>query len=187
METSRYDLHHYLVERCLANDRKAQYQIYKLYASAMYNVCMRMVKDEEEAKDVLQDAFVDAFTKLNSFRQDASFGSWLKRVVINRCLNHLNKNKMILEELSDNQIDSLAEEEEDLSFVQEEAQRIMRAIKFLPEGCRLVLNLYLFEGYDHQEIGEILNVTESTSKAQYSKARKKLREILKSHEYAQHG
>lgn len=179
LEASNSDIHKYLIERCLENDSKAQYQLYRQYADAMYNVCMRMVKNEDEAKDLLQEAFVEAFTKLHTFRFEASFGSWLKRIVINKCINLLQKKRLLTISLEDSKsAKRISEEYQDDSYTQYEVKLVQKAITQLPEGCRVVLNLYLFEGYDHAEIGEILNVTESTSKAQYSKARKKLREII---------
>ncbi len=179
LEASNSDIYKYLIERCLENDSKAQYQLYRQYADAMYNVCMRMVKNEDEAKDILQEAFVEAFTKLHTFRFEASFGSWLKRIVVNKCINLLQKKRLLTISLEDSKnARRIPEEIEDDSYTQYEVKLVQKAITQLPEGCRVVLNLYLFEGYDHAEIGEILNITESTSKAQYSKARKKLREII---------
>jgi RNA polymerase sigma-70 factor (ECF subfamily) len=179
LEASNSDIHKYLIEKCLENDPKAQYQLYRQYADAMYNICMRMVKNQDEAKDILQEAFVEAFTKLHTFRFEASFGSWLKRIVVNKCINLLQKKRLLTISLEDSKnARRIPEEIEDDSHTQYEVKLVQKAISLLPEGCRVVLNLYLFEGYDHAEIGEILNITESTSKAQYSKARKKLREII---------
>ncbi len=179
LEIGDNDIQKYLIERCLANDSKAQYQLYRQYADAMYNICVRMVKDTDEAKDILQEAFVEAFTKLHTFRFEASFGSWLKRIVINKCINLLQKKRLFVVSLEDSKTARrMADDYEEDNFIEYEVKLVHRAISQLPEGCRVVLNLYLFEGYDHAEIGDILNVTESTSKAQYSKARKKLREII---------
>ncbi len=178
MEAIQPEIHRYLIERCLENDAKAQFHLYRLYADAMYNVCMRLMKREEDAQDVLQEAFVDAFTKLYTFRFDASFGSWLKKVVINKCINTLQKRKVPLLFADEAKLDRWHEEEEDFSYVEHEVKHVRHAIDKLPEGCRVVLNLYLFEGYDHGEIAQILAITESTSKAQYSKAKKKLREFI---------
>jgi RNA polymerase sigma-70 factor (ECF subfamily) len=179
LETSDNDIQKYLIERCLTNDSKAQYQLYRQYADAMYNVCMRMVKDADEAKDVLQEAFVEAFTKLYSFRFEASFGSWLKRIVINKCINLLQKKKLLTISVEDSKTARrIVDTHEEDNGIEYEVKLVQKALTQLPEGCRVVLNLYLFEGYDHAEIGEILNVTASTSKAQYSKARKRLREII---------
>jgi len=178
LEAIQPEIHRYLIERCLENDAKAQFHLYRLYADAMYNVCMRLMKREEDAQDVLQEAFVDAFTKLYTFRFDASFGSWLKKVVINKCINTLQKRKVPLLFADEAKLDRWHEEEEDFSYVELEVKHVRHAIDKLPEGCRVVLNLYLFEGYDHGEIAQILAITESTSKAQYSKAKKKLREFI---------
>ncbi len=179
METVTADIHRYLIERCLEQDRKAQFQIYKLYSDAMYNVCYRMLKREEDAQDVLQEAFVDAFTKLHTFRFDAAFGSWLKRIVINRCINVLKKRKLLTINVEEPKLVHIPDDTEtDESEIEWEIGQVRRCMDKLPEGARIVLNLYLFEGYDHAEIAEILNITESTSKAQYSKARKRLREVL---------
>lgn len=179
METVTADIHRYLIERCLENDRKAQFQIYRLYADAMYNVCYRMLKNEEDARDVLQEAFVDAFTKLHTFRFDAAFGSWLKRIVINRCINFLQKRKLLTINVEERKLSHIAEEtEDDQTEIAWEISLVRYCMDKLPEGARVVLNLYLFEGYDHAEIAEILNITESTSKAQYSKAKKRLRELI---------
>lgn len=179
METVTADIQRYLIERCLENDRKAQFQIYKLYADAMYNVCVRMLKSETDAQDALQEAFVDAFTKLHTFRFDAPFGSWLKRIVINRCINILQKRKLLTVNADERQLAHIADESpEDDEQIEWEIGMVRRCMNKLPEGARVVLNLYLFEGYDHAEIAEILNITESTSKAQYSKAKKRLRQII---------
>lgn len=172
------DIHKYLIERCLEKDPKAQYQIYKLYADAMFNVARRMLKNEEDARDILQEAFVDAFTKLKSFRFDASFGSWLKRIVVNKCINFINKKRLLTTELEKvNHLDFAVEQEDDFDW-DIETKMLREAIKKLPLGAKTVLNLYLFEGYDHQEIADILSVSVSTSKAQYSKAKKKLRQYV---------
>jgi RNA polymerase sigma-70 factor (ECF subfamily) len=138
-----------------------------------------MMKKEDDAKDALQEAFVDAFTKLHTFRADAPFGSWLKRIVINRCINALQKKKLLIADLDEDRMARIAEETDNTEdYINYEVKHVKAAIEKLPEGCRVVLNLYLFEGYDHSEIADILNITESTSKAQYSKAKKKLRETV---------
>ncbi len=101
MNGKTQDITEYLVERCLKNDRQAQYQLYRQYADAMYNVALRFMKKPEAARDALQDAFVDAFSKLHTFRKEASFGSWLKRIVINRCLNILQKKRILTYSIDD--------------------------------------------------------------------------------------
>lgn len=136
-----------------------------------------MMGDEDEAKDLLQDSFVDAFTKISNLRKVETFGAWLKRIVINNCLNALKKKKLVYSGLEENP-EPVEETGEDLDYVNYEAERIMEAIDHLPHGSRTVLQLYLFEGYDHKEIGQILSITESASKAQYSKAKSRIRKIL---------
>ncbi len=181
-------LHQYLIQRCLKKDRQAQRELYRLYADAMFTVCVRMLRDRDAAQDALQDAFVDAFTKLHTFRGDASFGSWLKRIVVNRCLAEIKRHKRM--PFTDSEDEDLAripdnnEPEPDWNY---QINAIKRAVEELPEGARTVLNLYLFEGYSHEEISQILEVTVSTSKAQYSKAKKKLRRILETKPQLQHG
>ncbi len=151
--------------------------LYKLYAKAMYNICRRMMGDEEEAKDILQESFIDAFQKLPKLREVNTFSSWIKRIVINNCINAIRKRKLETTQLEDNQ-DFVMEEDDDYEYAEFQAQQILSAIDKLPEGCKTVLNLYLFEGYDHKEIAEILQVTESASKAQYCKAKARIRHLL---------
>jgi RNA polymerase sigma factor (sigma-70 family) len=146
----------------------------------MYNVGYRIVQDEEEARDVLQEAFISAFRSLDSYRGDASFGSWLKRIVVNKALNALNRRKF--DPIPENEDWDLAEEEPEISYRGElSVERVKQGIASLPDGYRNVLSLYLIEGYDHQEIAEIMGFTESTSKSQLNRAKQKLRELLGAH------
>jgi RNA polymerase sigma-70 factor (ECF subfamily) len=178
LEPSQQSVHLYLVDRCLEGDRKAQFELYKLYSKAMYNICRRLMGNEEEAKDVLQDAFVSAFTKLKTFNRESTFGAWLKRIVVNHCINALNKKRIRFEDIDENREPAIAEDTSEFDYARAGAARIQSAIDKISDGCKTVLNLYLFEGYDHREIAGILNITESTSKAQYSKAKKRIRQIL---------
>ncbi len=174
--------HRELVDACRTGDRKAQFELYRLYSKAMYNVCLRMVKDDLDAEDILQNSFVDVFTKLNSFRHESSIGAWIKRIVVNNCINFLKRKKVFFEELDDAHGAAAADlpaarepEHEGLSV-----EVIKRAMDELPDGYRVVFSLYMLEGYDHKEIGEILGVSEATSKSQYSRAKRKLKDILQS-------
>ncbi|HZI23992.1 MAG TPA: RNA polymerase sigma factor [Chryseolinea sp.] len=172
------DIHEDLIARCRTGDRDAHYRIYKLYSKAMFNVGYRITRSEEDAEDVLQEAFISAFRSLDSYRGDATFGAWLKRIVINKAINALNKKKH----------QSLPDENEQWDIAEEESppeyrdsltvERVRKAIEKLPDGYRSVLSLYLLEGYDHQEIGEILGISESTSKSQLNRAKAKLKELL---------
>lgn len=169
------------ITRCKKGDRKAQYEIYKQYAKAMYHVALRITADTLEAEDVLQEAFLVAFDKIASYRNEASFGAWLKKIVVNAALNQVRKRRYQFSEIEDdgNYEDSSPKEtmvEEEINY---QAAQIRKAIESLPHGFRIVFTLYLLEGYDHAEIAEILGISVSTSKSQYNRAKKKLQEILK--------
>lgn len=144
----------------------------------MYNVCLRMLRQPEDAEDVVQDCFVEAFSKLDSFRYESTFGSWLKRIVINKSLNHLKKKRLPITAIEDHEF-HLAEEVAAAPTPAMDIQKVKKGIDSLPDGYRQIINLYLIEGYDHVEIGEILNISTSTSKSQYHRAKKKLVEIVK--------
>ncbi len=182
MEPKLYiDKHIELVERCKTGDRKAQYDIYKLYAKTMLNVSTRIVNHDAEAEDVLQEAFLDAFTNLHSFRGQSTFGAWLKQIVVNRAINHVRQRKMELVSIDgfdDENTHFETSESIDEDQITFDVERIKRAVSQLPDGYRLVLSLYLFEGYDHEEIGNILKISEVTSRSQFMRGKKKLIEIL---------
>ena len=146
----------------------------------MYNVCLRMVKHEADAEDLLQNSFVDVFTKLHTFRYQSSVGAWIKRIVINNCINFLKRKRVFFEEL-DVRHDALQVSEDPFpSDKGLDLETVKRALMDLPDGYRTVFSLYLLEGYDHKEIAGILGVTEATSKSQYSRAKQKLRAIITS-------
>ena len=168
-----------LVEACKRGDQKAQFELYRLYHVAMYNTSLRIVGDSDDAEDVMQEAFLKAFTKLNSYRGEVSFGAWLKRIVINKALDfiRLKKEQISLEDAGD--IGEMVEESSISMDVEYRADAIKKAIYDLPEGYRVVLSLILLEGYDHDEVSSILNITNATSRTQYHRAKKKLIELLK--------
>lgn len=143
----------------------------------MFNVAVRVTKDYMDAEDVLQDAFIKAFRSLSSFKGESTFGAWLKRIVINTAINHLNKRKDIWADI-DKHAEEVVEEAPSRNSPEWSMETIRKKIMQLPEGYRVVFTLYLIEGYDHAEIGSILDISEATSKSQYSRARKKLREML---------
>jgi len=177
------DIHQNLVDACRNNDRKAQHELYHLYAKQMYNVCMRIVNHVGEAEDILQESFVEVFRRMKEFRGDSTFGSWLKRIVVNRSINSLRKKKMVLFEHS-SAFEHIADEDDVLDEANLTAQKLMKLVSELPDGYRLVLTLYLFEDYKHADIATLLNITESTSKSQYNRAKARIREQLKKMEYA---
>lgn len=168
--------HREIIENCMRGDRKAQFELYRLYSRAMYNVCLRMLNDELDAEDILQQSFVDVFTKLKSFRFESSIGAWIKRIVVNNCINFLKKRRLLTESLDD-RFHHVASDEP-IEKVHLNVEAINDAVTRLPHGYRVVFSLYLFEGYDHKEIGQILEISEATSKSQYSRAKKKLRDLL---------
>lgn len=176
MGTQVYDLNTELIQRCRAQDRRAQYELYEKYKQAMYAIALRICHDQEEAEDVLQEAFVNAFSNIEQFAGKSSFGAWLKRIVINKALSVVGKKKLFTEDIDDMQVEVPNETETyDISY---QVSEVKGAVKLLPDGFRVVLSLYLFEGYEHKEIAGILDISESTSKSQYNRAKKKLKELI---------
>lgn len=183
------DRHADLVKRCQQGERRAQYDLYQQYVKAMYNVCLRILNHEAEAEDVLQEAFMDAFSHINSFRGQSTFGAWLKQIVVNRAINQLRSRRLEFVDLdsyrpsedngdSTERLDFADVEPVDEEAVTLEVDRVKRAMQLLPEGYRVVLSLYLFEGYDHEEIGNVLGISETTSRTQYLRGKKRLLELL---------
>ena len=172
------NIHQKLIDKCIKGDKRAQFKIYEYYYKAMYNTSYRIIGDEMEAEDVMQDAFLSAFNNINTYKGEVSFGAWLKKIVVNRSLDALRKQKVdwVDEEMMPEFADD--NENEELENIDVQVEQIMDGINKLPEGYRVVLSLYLLEGYDHDEIGEIMNITSSTSRSQFVRARKKLLEML---------
>lgn len=175
-------IHQDLIADSIRGDNRARYQLYQLYSKAMFNVCYRMMNNREEAEDMLQEAFIQAFQKLDTFRNESGFGSWLKTIVVRTCINALNKRKLDLHFSEDMQRFETPEEEPEASLYTTE--NIMEAMGQLPEGGRVVFSLYLLEGYDHGEIAQILGITESTSKSQYMRAKRRVYELMKQKQYS---
>ncbi len=142
----------------------------------MYNLAYRMMNNREDAEDILQESFTEAFKKLKSFRYESTFGSWIKSIVINKSINQLRKRKLVF--ASDDFIDEPLEEEDNNPDLKGDMQKVFDSIQKLPSGYRLVLTLYLLEGYDHKEIASILDISESTSKSQYLRAKLRLKQLL---------
>jgi len=168
--------HKTLVEKCKNGHSSSQYELYSLYVDAMYNVSIRMLGNIEDAEDVVQDSFVLAFKNLANFKYESSFGAWLKKIVINKSINHLKAKKITLVPIDTHHIpvnDTYKEGEEKVDIV-----KIKRGIEKLPHGYKQIINLYLIDGYDHVEIGKILNISTSTSKSQYHRAKKSLIDII---------
>jgi RNA polymerase sigma factor (sigma-70 family) len=174
VDNSEQKLHSALIEECKNGNRRAQFRIYKLYSKAMYNLAYRFMNNHEDAQDMLQETFIECFRNIESFRFESTFGSWLKRILINHCINQLRKRKVDIRYFEVLPEPSLEEEAE----LELNVSELFRNIEKLPDGYRIIFTLHLLEGYDHAEISEILGISESTSKSQYSRAREKLRKMI---------
>ena len=170
--------HKKLVEACAMNDRKAQFEIYDLYYKAMFNTSLRIVNDSFYAEDIMQESFLDAFSKIKTFEWRSSFGSWLKRIVVNKSIDLIKKNNNTVVLNEDESI--IAEEnlDEDSDNIQYKLDEIKIALKELPENYKVVLVLHLFEGYDQQEIAQILDVPYNNVRVRYLRAKRKLLEEI---------
>ena len=172
-------IQHQLIEACKQNDRRAQLKLYNKYCDGMYYVAQRFINDPFEAEDAMQEAFIKAFEKLAQFTGEVSFGAWLKRIVINKCLDKLKARKL----------ETVAVNEQILGTVDEEdnwnvddgigLDEVKKTMEELPEKYRYPLVLYLIEGYDHEEIAEILDITQVASRTLVHRGKKKLQEELK--------
>jgi len=169
-----------LVDRCKRGEAMAFKELYLRYVKAMYNTCLRILNNASEAEDVLQESFSEAFRNIHSFEYRSGFGSWIKQICINRSINQLKKRKVTwvdIELATHSEIVHVVEpDEHDIQF---RVEKVKQAIQQLPDGYRAVLSLYLLEGYDHEEIAEILQVSGSTSRTQYIRAKQKLLQLLK--------
>jgi len=181
LELTEPILHDELVERCKQGDSRAFAAIYQKYAKAMYNTSLRIVNHTGDAEDVMQEAFTDAFRSLEDFHYKSTFGAWLKRIVINKSINQLRKRKMDLIDIEKTNVSTSLSDEEgpDEQEIRLKVEDIKKAVAFLPNGYRTVLTLYLFEGYDQEEIAEILQVSHSTVRRQYMRAKIKLLQYIK--------
>ena len=165
-----------IIAGCKRRNRHAQNQLYKLYSDAMYNTAYRIVGNSHDAEDVLVMSFSDVFRAIDSYNRKATPGAWIKRIVINRSITMINKRKNQLE-LTDNVPDTSLDEVGESSS-EYEVSLIKKCINQLAEGYRTILTLYLIEGYDHGEIANILNISQATSKSQYSRAKKRLKQLV---------
>lgn len=166
----------HLVARCRQGDRAAQAALYQRYSRAMFSICLRMVGRREEAEDLLQEIFVDAFTHLHTYEGKATFGAWLKRITVNHCISALRKRQV---QFDLDATPNPAAPEDHSPEPEYSVEAVQRAMSQLADGYRAVLSLYLFEGYDHEEIAQILNIAPSTSKTQYKRGKEKLVQLLK--------
>ena len=174
------NIHQELIEKCKIDDKDAQFEMYRIYYKSMYNTSLRIVNNMMEAEDLMQESFLSAFSKIKTYQGNVSFGAWLKRIVINKSVDCLRRKKITFEEIDEAHLEIKEKEpSNDFEYNNSLVKRIKEAIKMLPDGYRIVLSLNIIEGYDHREVGEILNINESTSRSQLARARRKLLEILK--------
>jgi RNA polymerase sigma factor (sigma-70 family) len=170
------EIHKELIEKSKRGNSRAIQQLYKLYSKAMFNTCYRMMNHFEDAEDMLQESFTDAFEKIETFVYKSTFGAWLKKIVVNNCINELKRRKPDLQYFQE--IPQKAEDKVE-TRISLSVEKVREAMVKLPEGGRVIFSLYLLEGFDHREISEILNISESTSKSQYMRAKRRINELLK--------
>tara|TARA_R110001583_G_scaffold412_2_gene3799 strand:- start:43136 stop:43684 length:549 start_codon:yes stop_codon:yes gene_type:complete len=172
-----------LVEDCKQNKAKAQMQLYETYCNAMFSVAQRYVKDSVTAEDIMQDAFIKVFKNLESYKGEVTIGAWIKKIVINQCIDYLKKKRIELVSIEDQKL--VIADESNWAFEKAiNGKIIIAAINSLPEKYKVVLNMYLIEGFDHQEIAQVLNITEVASRSQLMRGKNKLKIQLKEFNYA---
>jgi len=170
-----------IIEQCKLNNRKAQLQLYNQYCDGMFVVAKRFVKDTLEAEDIVQESFIKAFLKLHQYKAEVTFGAWLKRIVINKSIDLLKSKKQQMLELDEVHLKVVDSSYEDEWLVDDAItlEEVKNAISKLSDKYKYVVMMYLVEGYDHQEIAEVLNITEVASRTQLSRGKAQLKEILK--------
>jgi RNA polymerase sigma factor (sigma-70 family) len=168
-----------IIAGCLSGNRDCQRKLYEAYKVPMFRICLRYANDKMEAEDMLQDGFIRIFTDLQQFSGTGAFGGWLRRVMVNACLMHIRKNKKFQYDVSLEVVADTHRTEEDI-YSRLGAETLTQLIRELPTGYRVVFNLFVVEGYTHQEIAEQLNINVNTSKSQLSKAKASLRRKLES-------
>lgn len=170
-----------LVELCKQKKRAGQQEVYSRYSSKMYGVCLRYLKNEFDAEEVLITSFMKVFEKIDQFENAGSFEGWVRRITVNEALMYLRKNKRILQEVEVEKMEHISNN--DLEGLSLEAEDLLKLIEKLPPGYNTVFNLYAIEGYTHKEISELLGISENTSKSQLSRARGLLQKLLAESEF----
>lgn len=165
-----------LVEGCRKGDRKMQHELYQRFAGKMFVVCLRYAQGQLEAEDILQEAFIKVFDKIEQFRGDASLAGWIKKIVVNTALNS-QRSKLYMYPMVDvDNMYNMQGQEATLSAYN--LQDLLNIVQELPSGCRVIFNLFAIEGYSHKEIAKLLEVSEGTSKSQYARARQLLQDRI---------
>jgi RNA polymerase sigma-70 factor (ECF subfamily) len=166
-----------LISGCLQNDPAAQRELYNRYSPKMLSVCYRFAQSREDAEDMLQEGFIKVFTQMHTFQNKGAFEGWIRRIIVHTCINFLKKHKKFNESVDLAYAESVYVKEETVPSIMQ-ARQIIECIRLLPMGYRTVLNLYALEGYSHKEIGEMLDIEESTSRSQYTRSKAMLESIL---------
>jgi RNA polymerase sigma factor (sigma-70 family) len=174
-----------LIRQCIDGDSSACRVLYERYSKAMFNTALRIVNKVADAEDVLQDSFTDAFMQLSSFENKSTFGAWLKQIVVFKSIAFLKRQRMSFVDM-EKAADIPEEHGLDETEIWYTVETIKQKMQQLPDGYRTVLSLYLIEGYDHEEISEILGVAQSTARTQYMRAKQKLLQLLKKGEVYEH-
>ncbi|WP_375578156.1 RNA polymerase sigma factor [Marivirga tractuosa] len=181
MEKNSIYIHQDLIISCKNGNHKAFRDLYMLYAKSMFNIAFRILKNKDEAEDIIQEAFIKAYNKMDQFDFQATFGAWMKKIVVNQALDYLRKeSKWQMDDIEDENIKD--EKDIDWEDIDLKVDLVKKAILNLPTGFRAVASLYLFEGYEHKEIAEILSISKNTSKSQFHRAKKKIKEFIKHYE-----
>lgn len=166
-----------ILQGCLQNNAASQRELYTRYSPKMLAVCYRFAHNREDAEDMLQEGFIKVFSQIHTFRNQGAFEGWIRRIMVHTCINHLKKNKRFNESVDIIHATTIQVREDSVpSIVQ--AKQIVECIRLLPMGYRTVLNLYAIEGYSHKEIAEMLDIEESTSRSQYTRAKQMLEDVL---------
>jgi RNA polymerase sigma factor (sigma-70 family) len=166
-----------IIQDCIENDASAQRALYNKYSPKMLGICYRFAYNKADAQDILQEAFLKIFTQIHTFQFKGSFDGWIRRIVVNSCINYIKKNKKFNENVEISIAHNLKIKEENINQILF-AKQVIECIRLLPIGFRTVLNLYAIEGYSHKEIAELLDIQESTSRSQYTRAKVILENIL---------
>jgi RNA polymerase sigma-70 factor (ECF subfamily) len=180
LETLYKNIYQEVIDRCRKGDRQAQFELYKLYYKPMYNICLRMAGNQVEAEDIMQEAFLNAFRNIESYAGKVSFGAWLKKIVVNRSLDYLKKKRIRFEEINERM--AIPDEPVFMEMEENSLENIQTAIGELPEKYRVMINLILIEGYNHEEVSEMLGISNVASRTQFFRAKQKLKEILRQKE-----
>lgn len=166
-----------ILQGCLKNQPASQQELYSRYSPKMLSVCYRFARNREDAEDMLQEGFIRVFTQIHQFQSKGSFEGWIRRIVVHTCINHLKKHKKFNDSVDIAQAHTLQVREDSVpSIIQ--AKQVVECIRMLPIGYRTVLNLFAIDGYTHREIAGMLDIEESTSRSQYTRAKAMLEQIL---------